>query len=211
MIANEVMATPSLKLDGGSMMPMIGYGTGTSWLKNDDATIDERLVARLKNAIELGFCHLDTAEIYKTEFEVGKAVAESALPRTKLFITTKVRPNIANIPDALRSSLNKLGLDYVDLYLIHEPYIFEGDMSKLQDAWRNMEAMKEAGLAKNIGVSNFLKRHLEAVFEVARHPPVVNQIEVRILPRMSIYIAASHGYAIMSGLHTAVQPVPAAQ
>lgn len=99
------------------------------------------------------------------------------MPRSKLFITTKTSCRAGEtIETAFARSLGKLGVDYVDLYLIHSPF-FAQSPEDLQQKWAEMEAIKESGRARSIGVSNFLREHLETVLATARHPPVVNQIE----------------------------------
>ncbi|KAI5288742.1 hypothetical protein KEM54_004925, partial [Ascosphaera aggregata] len=108
-------AIPEVKLNNGRSMPVIGYGTGTAWYKTSEGDIDRNLVESLKTAIRVGYNHLDGAEVYKTEPELGLAIKESGMPREQLFVTTKVMPNIADIPNALKMSLEKLGLDQVDL------------------------------------------------------------------------------------------------
>lgn len=171
---------PSLKLNDGTAIPMLGYGTGTAWYKTgDESQIDRSLVDSIKTAIGLGYYHLDGAEVYKTEPELGLAIKESGVDRSKLYVVTKVLPNIADIEAALKTSLKKLQVDYVDLYLIHAPFFANDgkDAAKLQSAWAAMEKVKEAGLTKSIGVSNYLPSHLSATLETAKIPPAINQIE----------------------------------
>jgi diketogulonate reductase-like aldo/keto reductase len=95
-----------------------GYGTGTAWYKTgDESQLDQTCIDSAKTAINLGYHHLDGAEVYKTETELGTAIKQSGVAREKLYIVTKVLPNIADIPAALNTSLKKLGVDHVDLYV----------------------------------------------------------------------------------------------
>ena len=102
----------------------LAYGTGTAWYKSgDESKIDQACIDSTKTAIKLGYYHLDGAEVYKTETELGQAIQESGVARDQLYIVTKVISNIADIPSALKASLKKLRTDHVDLYVLNLPLI----------------------------------------------------------------------------------------
>ena len=123
-------------------------------------------------ALEAGYRHIDTAALYRNEASVGAAVRRSGLPRDQVFVTTKLRPPRVDAARALAGSLERLGLDFVDLYLIHWPVpALNGVM------WRGLESLREQGLAREIGVSNFGRGRLEALLEGASHRPAVNQVQ----------------------------------
>jgi 2,5-diketo-D-gluconate reductase A len=154
-------------LSNGVKMPALGFGTFT--LKGD---IGERSVA---TALALGYRLIDTAAIYGNEEAVGAAIKKSGIDRASLFITTKLWQSDSgyeNTKKALEVSMKKLGVDYVDLYLIHWP---RGDV---RGSWRAMEELYEAGKVKAIGVSNFEPEQLHALMRTARIKPMVNQIEL---------------------------------
>ncbi|KAK1832742.1 NADP-dependent oxidoreductase domain-containing protein [Podospora conica] len=176
----QQISIPPLKLSDGNEIPMLGYGLGTIYFKkNASSGFDEATVSHAVAAINAGYTHLDGAEAYANEAELGAAIARSLLPRSSFFITTKtsVSPKDPSISAALDRSLAALGLDYVDLYLLHHPFFADSDPSLLQTKWAEMEALRDSGRVRSIGVSNFLREHLEPILAVARHPPVINQIE----------------------------------
>ncbi|OAQ73020.1 NADPH-dependent alpha-keto amide reductase [Pochonia chlamydosporia 170] len=167
---------PTLKLNDGNEIPVFGYGLGTANYKTTEG-YDKTVVDLTKMAIDVGYRHLDGAEVYGNEEELGEAIKASGIPRDQLFVTTKAhgekqKPTL----EAFDLSLKKLGLDYVDLYLIHAPWFANSD-EDLQAKWTDLEAIKASGRAKSIGVSNFLQEHLEAILKTAKIPPAINQIE----------------------------------
>lgn len=156
----------TLTLTGGARIPLLGFGT---WqITGDDA------VRATSSALESGYRHLDTATIYGNEAEVGRALAESGVPRDDVFLTTKCPPGKAGRElDTLRESLELLQTDHVDLWLIHWP----GAGSVNTDMWRAFVAARDAGLAREIGVSNFDAALIDEVAEATGVTPAVNQIE----------------------------------
>lgn len=156
------------KLANGIEMPRLGLGV---WRVEDNVATDA-----VKWAIEAGYHLIDTAAIYKNEAGVGRGIKESGIDRKDLFVTTKLwnsDQGYESAHKAFNDSLERLGLDYVDLYLIHWPV--EG---KFNDSWRAMEEIYESGRAKAIGVSNFHQHHLEELMKTAKIKPMVNQIEL---------------------------------
>ncbi|GAA2117191.1 aldo/keto reductase [Nocardioides bigeumensis] len=156
----------TVTLAGGSVMPLLGFGT---WqIKGDDA------VRATAAALDAGYRHLDTATVYGNEGEVGRALAESGVSREKVFVTTKCPPSKAGHElDTLKQSLDLLQTDHVDLWLIHWP----GDGSSNTDLWRAFGEAREQGLAREIGVSNFDAALLDEVTGATGLTPAVNQIE----------------------------------
>lgn len=158
----------TVDLPGGVAMPVLGLGTA--------GASGRACVAAVEEALAAGIRLLDTASLYGNEREVGRAVRESGLPREDLFVTTKVASRDQGVRatiDACEESLRRLGLSYVDLYLIHWP-----SRRKRLDAWRAMETLLELGKVRAIGVSNYMVRHFEEIREAGGATPAVNQIEL---------------------------------
>lgn len=158
----------TVKLVNGVEMPYFGLGV----FKTNEGTEVENSV---KWALESGYRHIDTAAIYQNERGVGNAVKASGIPRNELFITTKAwneNQRRGTIMEGFEESLELLQTDYVDLYLIHWPV-----KEKYTATWKVMEEIYQSGRAKAIGVSNFLRHHLEDIFKIAEIRPMVNQME----------------------------------
>ncbi len=155
----------AVPLPGGGRMPLLGFGT---WqLKGRDA------VQATYAALEAGYRHLDTATIYATEAEVGRALTESGIPRDDVFVTTKCPPERAGQElDTLRRSLDTLGTDRVDLWLVHWPARNGADLG----LWSAFVEAREAGLARDIGVSNFDTALVDEVTGATGVAPAVNQV-----------------------------------
>ncbi|ROQ38629.1 2,5-diketo-D-gluconate reductase A [Frondihabitans sp. PhB188] len=168
-MANDVV--PRIRLNDGNSIPQLGLGV----YKVDDDTA-ERTVA---TALDAGYRHLDTAEYYANEAGVGRALAASGLPRDDVYVTTKVWNDQQGFDSTLHSfdrSLDKLGVDFVDLYLIHWP---APRQDLYVETYRALERIREEGRARSIGVSNFQVHHLERLLGETDVVPVLNQIEVQ--------------------------------
>ncbi|KKY13454.1 putative ketoreductase [Phaeomoniella chlamydospora] len=179
------LKVPTTKLPNGAQMPVIGYGLGTAASSNKKAgsffsSVDKGLVEIIGKAIAMGYYHLDGAEMYSTDVDLGAAVKASKLPREKFFITAKLdpsTPSIDNVSSTLDKALKDMSVDYVDLFLIHEPFFAKDNEKLLQKKWSEMEALQKSGKTKAIGVSNFLQPHIETILKTAEIPPAVNQVE----------------------------------
>lgn len=167
--------TDTYKLANGVEIPVVGFGT---WQTPDGDVAEASVFA----AIKAGYRHIDTAAAYKNEESVGRGIKKSGVPREELFVTTKLwndSHSYASAKKAIDESLKKLGLDYLDLYLIHwpNPIDFRENWQEANaEAWRAMEEAVEAGKIRAIGVSNFHPHHLDELLKTARIKPVVNQI-----------------------------------
>jgi 2,5-diketo-D-gluconate reductase A len=160
---------PTLLLNNGVEIPQLGFGVFL--IKPEDT------VTATASALEIGYRHIDTAQMYGNEREVGLAVRESGIPRGEVFVTSKLNNNRLERDDILRSfdtSLSELGLDYLDLFLIHWPLPAVSDHVA---RWKVMEEIYASGRAKAIGVSNFQPHHLRNLFEQTETTPAVNQVE----------------------------------
>ncbi|KAJ3986114.1 NADP-dependent oxidoreductase domain-containing protein [Lentinula detonsa] len=157
-------------LNDGVQIPWLGFGTGTALYTKDSTQA-------VKAAIQTGITHLDGAQLYRNEESLGQGIKESGVPREQLFVTTKLEetPSAPTIKATLETSLKKLRLDYVDLFLIHSPFVAMKD-GKLKEWWKEMEEIKKEGLAKSIGVSNFAVEHLQIILEDATVVPAGNQL-----------------------------------
>jgi 2,5-diketo-D-gluconate reductase A len=164
------VSVPVVTLNNGVEIPQLGFGV---FQIPPDQTVEA-----VSTALRTGYRHIDTAQMYRNEQQVGEAIAKSGLDPKDVFVTSKLNNNHHAYDDALASfdeSLGKLGLERVDLFLIHWPLPTRGGF---MDAWRALEAIYASGRARAIGVSNFQPHHLRRLHEQAQVPPAVNQIEL---------------------------------
>ncbi len=187
-----MVKVPAVKLNDGSKIPQLGLGV---WQVPDD-----QAAASVKEALAAGYRSVDTAAIYGNEAGVGAGLRAAGVARKDLFVTTKLwndKHDFDAAHKALDESLEKLGLAYVDLYLIHWPV---AGSDKFVDAWRAMVEMKADGRARSIGVSNFTQANLERIIDATGVTPSVNQIELHpgFAQRELRAFHAKHGIATES-------------
>ncbi|HEX6444075.1 MAG TPA: aldo/keto reductase [Streptosporangiales bacterium] len=173
---------PSVRLADGHDMPQVGFGVYK--------VPPGETVAAVRTALDAGYRSIDTATLYRNEAEVGRAVAESGLPREDLFVTTKLWNDRHGYDSALAAfdeSVRALGTEYVDLYLIHWPV---PSLDRYVETWRALLRLRDEGRARSVGVSNFTERHLQRLVDETGAAPVVNQVELHPYlsqPRLRAY------------------------
>lgn len=179
---------PTVTLSNGSQIPQLGLGVFLVQPGETERTVSE--------ALALGYRHIDTAAAYANEAEVGAAIARSGIPRDEIFVTTKLwNTEHENSADAFQRSLDALGLEAVDLYLIHWPLPMDGTALT---AWRGLIGIAESGRSRAIGVSNFEIEHLDEIITETGVVPAVNQIELHPLHQrreLAVY-CAGQGIAV---------------
>jgi 2,5-diketo-D-gluconate reductase A len=181
-----------LSLAHGAQMPRIGLGT---W-PMDDAEA-ERVIA---DAITAGYRLVDTAENYGNERGVGAGVRASGIARGDLFLTSKFNRewhSVAGVAEAFERSAERLGVDYIDLFLIHWP---NADQDRYVEAWEGLVALLEAGSVRSIGTSNFKPAHLKRIIHATSVPPDVNQVQLnpRVAQRATVEFDSFHGIVTQS-------------
>jgi 2,5-diketo-D-gluconate reductase A len=185
------MSTPSLGPAAAPLdMPVVGLGV---FDMDDDTTAQT-----VATAIELGYRSIDTAAIYGNERGVGEGIRRSGIARDELFVTTKLWIDAHDKAEAVRAaeqSLDRLGLDHVDLYLIHWPHSAAG---RHREAWRGLEAAKRSGLTRHIGVSNFSPAQLADLVQLGGEVPAVNQIELHPFHTRRLERAAHEALGIVT-------------
>jgi 2,5-diketo-D-gluconate reductase A len=167
-----VSTVPTIKLNDGASIPQLGFGV---FQIDPDDTANA-----VKTALDIGYRHIDTAEMYQNEAGVGQGIRDAGVDRADVFVTSKLNNGFHEPDDARRAfdeTLAKLQFDYVDLFLIHWPLptLYDGDFVS---TWRTLEEFKRDGRARSIGVSNFQIAHLERLANETETVPAVNQIEV---------------------------------
>lgn len=164
------MTEQEIALNDGHLMPRLGYGL---WQIREN-----QAPALVKDAIAAGYRHFDTAQAYFNEEGVGRGLRDSDIPREQLFVTSKLRGRDMGYASALRSfdeSMERLGLDYLDLFLIHWPMPAHG---RYVDTWKALIELRDSGRVRSIGVSNFTAAHVDRLVQETGEVPAVNQLEV---------------------------------
>jgi diketogulonate reductase-like aldo/keto reductase len=184
------LAVPSIALNDENTMPVLGLGVAE--------LSDEETERAVSTALELGYRLIDTAAVYGNEEAVGRAIAASGIPRAELFVTTKVAnadQGFNSAQEAIKVSLDKLGLDYVDLYLVHWPM---PQLGKYVDTFGGLIQARGDGYAKSIGVCNFTEEHVETVIDLTFVTPAVNQIELHPLLNQAELRAANAKHNVVT-------------
>lgn len=172
-LTGESGAVPSVALNDENTMPVLGLGVA----ELSDAETERAVSA----ALEIGYRLIDTAAVYGNEEAVGRAIAASGIPRAELFVTTKLAnadQGFTTTQEACKVSLERLGLEYLDLYLVHWP---AAQLGKYVDSWGGLIQCRAQGLTRSIGVCNFTEEHLSTVIELSFVTPAINQIELHPL------------------------------
>lgn len=185
----QPLATTTLPLRSGTAIPQVGLGV---WQAPAGAGTQDAVLA----ALRAGYRHIDTARVYRNEPDVGIAIRTSGIPREEIFVTTKLWNDDHGYDAALRAfdaSAHRLGLDYLDLYLIHWPV-----PDKRRESWRALERLAADRRARAIGVSNYLVPHLEELLAHAAQPPDVDQIELSpfLQRRATVALCRKHGIVL---------------
>jgi len=183
-------SVPSIALNDENTMPSLGLGVGEL---SDDET--ERAVSA---ALEMGYRLIDTASVYGNEAAVGRAIAASGIPRAELFVTTKLAnadQGLTSTQNACKASLERLGLDYLDLYLIHWP---APQLGKYVDSFGGLIQLRGDEYVRSIGVCNFTEEHLETVIDLTFVTPAVNQIELHPLLNQAELRAANAAHDVVT-------------
>jgi diketogulonate reductase-like aldo/keto reductase len=190
LIGESGALVPSLALNDENTIPALGLGVAEL---SDEET--ERAVSA---ALEIGYRLIDTAAVYGNEAAVGRAIAASGIPRAELFVTTKLAnadQGFASAQSAGRASLERLGLDYVDLYLIHWP---APQLGEYVDSFGGLIQLRGDGLARSIGVCNFTEENLQTVIDLTFVTPAVNQIELHPLLNQAELRAANAAHNVVT-------------
>ncbi|WP_066896029.1 aldo/keto reductase [Mycolicibacterium houstonense] len=190
MTSSDGAAIPTVTLNDDQTMPVVGLGVGGL----SDSEAEQAVTA----ALEAGYRLIDTAAAYGNEAGVGRAIATSGIPREQISVTTKLATadhGFQSAQDAAKASLERLGLDYVDLYLIHWP---GGDVSKYVDSWGGLVRARQDGLARSVGVANFSPEDLSTIIDLTFFTPSVNQIELHPLLNQSAWRAANAKHNVVT-------------
>ncbi|KDQ49553.1 hypothetical protein JAAARDRAFT_42791 [Jaapia argillacea MUCL 33604] len=186
---------PSFRLNNGVDIPALGIGCWMGYVPPPDG--GDEITQMVEHALKIGYRHVDTAFNYGNEVQVGRGIRNSGVPRSELFVTTKLTSeHHGMVQEALQISLTNLGLEYIDLYLMHWPQTLTEDGKALQpdehpnfiDTWKEMEKLLPTGRVRAIGVSNFSPKNLDILLPAITIVPAVNQVEMHpMLPQIELF------------------------